>query len=207
MTRTKTFAALALALAVPALGAPVLVAAQATAAPSAVPAGTYQVESHHTLAEFTVSHFGFNDFFGVIPGATGTMTLNPADLAATQLDVSLPVSAISTTNATLDGELKSADWFDAAKYPTIRFVARKVTPTGERSARIDGDLTMHGVTKPVSLDATFGGAGANPMSKAFTVGFGATGTLKRSDFGVSKYVPFVSDEVRLKITVAFEKKA
>jgi polyisoprenoid-binding protein YceI len=89
----KTFAALALALAVPALGAPVLVSAQASSAPSTVQAGTYQVESHHTLAEFTVSHFGFNDFFGVIPGATGSMTLNPANLAVTQLDVSLPVSA------------------------------------------------------------------------------------------------------------------
>jgi polyisoprenoid-binding protein YceI len=82
-----------------------------------------------------------------------------------------------------------------------------VTKTGERTARIEGDVTMHGVTRPLTLDATFGGSGANPMSKAFTIGFSATGTLKRSEFGVSKYVPFVSDEVRLKISAAFEKQA
>lgn len=203
----KTLVALAVALSLPVMATPALVAAQASTAPASVQAGTYAVETHHTLAEFTVNHFGFNDFFGVIPGATGTMTLNPANLAATTLDVSLPVSGISTTNATLDGELKSADWFDAEKFPTIHFVAHKVVPTGERTARIEGDVTMHGVTRPLTLDATFGGAGANPMSKAFTIGFSATGTLKRSEFGVSKYVPFVSDEVRLKITAAFEKKA
>lgn len=203
----KTFAALALALSLPVLGAPALVSAQASSAPSTVQAGTYAVETHHTLAEFTVNHFGFNDFFGVIPGATGSLTINPANLAVTKLDVSLPVSGISTTNATLDGELTSADWFDAAKYPTIHFVAHKVTKTGERTARIEGDVTMHGVTRPLTLDATFGGSGVNPMSKAFTIGFSATGTLKRSEFGVSKYVPFVSDEVRIKISAAFEKQA
>lgn len=203
----KTLAALALALSLPALGVPALVSAQATLAPSAVAAGTYAVESNHTLAEFTVSHFGFTDFFGVIPGATGTLTLDPKNVAATKLDVSLPVAAISTTNATLDGELKSADWFDAAKYPTIRFVATKVVQTGERTAKIEGSVTMHGVTRPLTLDATFYGAGLNPITKGNTVGFSATGTLKRSEFGVSKYVPLVGDTVQLKIAAAFEKKA
>jgi len=206
MTR-KTLAALALALSLPAAAIPAFVSAQATLAPAAVAAGTYAVESRHTLAEFTVSHFGFNDFFGVIPNATGTLTLDPKNIAATTLDVSLPVAGISTTNATLDGELKSADWFDAAKYPTIRFVARKVTQTGERTAKIEGDVTMHGVTRPLTLDANFYGAGVNPMNKAATVGFSATGTLKRSEFGVSKYVPVVGDDVALKISAAFEKKA
>ncbi|QJU59168.1 YceI family protein [Sphingomonas sp. AP4-R1] len=192
-------AALMLAASLPAL------AVAAPVAPQAVEAGTYKVETHHTLAEFTVNHFGFNDFFGVIPGATGTLVLDPKAIANTKLDVSLPVAGISTTNATLDGELKSADWFDAAQYPAIRFVSQTVVQTGPRTARISGTITLHGVTKPLTLDATFGGAGVNMMSKAYTVGFTATGTLKRSEFGVSKYVPAVSDEVRLKISAAFEK--
>lgn len=171
-----------------------------------VPAGTYAVESHHTLAFFAVNHLGFNDFIGVIPNATGSLTLDPAHVDAAKLDVTLPVSAISTTNSVLDGELKSADWFDAAKFPDIRFVSTKVTKTGAHAAHIDGTLTMHGVTRPVSLDATFGGAGINPLSKAFTIGFAATGTIKRSDFGVTKYVPLVSDTVKLNITAAFEKQ-
>ncbi|WBO22847.1 YceI family protein [Sphingomonas abietis] len=180
-------------------------AGTAPIAPQSVQAGTYAVESHHTLAEFTVNHFGFNDFFGVLPGATGSLTLDPKAIAATRLDISLPVDAISTTNATLDGELKGAEWFDGAKYPTIRFVSQKVVQTGTRTARIVGTITMHGVSRPLVLDAAFGGAGVNPLDKAYTVGFSATATLKRSDFGITKYVPFVSDEVRIRITAAFEK--
>lgn len=184
--------------------APALLTAQTTA-PQNVQAGTYKVESHHTLARFSVNHFGFNDFFGTIVNATGTLTFNPKALAATKLDVTLPVDGIATTNATLDGELKSADWFDAAAYPTMRFVSQKVEQTGARTARITGALTMHGVTRPLVLNATLGGAGVNPMDKAYTVGFSAHGTIKRSDFGVTKYVPMVSDEVQIDLTAAFEK--
>lgn len=194
------FAALVLGLAIP-----TGLLAQPAVAPEAVQSGTYKVESNHTLAAFSINHFGFNDFFGVIPGATGSLTLDAKAPAASKLDVSLPVAAISTTNATLDGELKSADWFDAAQYPTIRFVSQQVVKTGPRTARISGTVTMHGVSKPLTLNATFGGAGVNPMDKAYTVGFSAVGTLKRSDFGVTKYVPMVGDDVTLKITAAFEK--
>jgi polyisoprenoid-binding protein YceI len=171
-----------------------------------VPAGTYTVESHHTLAIFAINHMGFNDFYGTIPGATGSLTLDPAHAAADKLDVSLPVSAISTTNSVLDGELKDPSWLDAAKYPEIHFTATKVTQTGAHTAHIDGNLTLHGVTRPIALDATFGGAGNNPMSKHFTIGFSATGAIKRSDFGVTKYVPLIGDDVRLTITAAFEKQ-
>ncbi|WP_066765227.1 YceI family protein [Sphingobium sp. CCH11-B1] len=187
--------------------APAAVVAQQAAkqSPDAVEAGTYKVETHHTLAGFTVNHFGFSNFFGVIPGATGRMTLNPKALAATKIDISLPVAQISTTNAVLDGELKSAEWFDAEQFPDIRFVSTKVERTGPATARISGNVTIHGVTRPLVLDARFHGAGVNPMDKAYTVGFDATGVLKRSEFGVSKYVPAVSDEVKLTISAAFEK--
>ncbi|WBQ17613.1 YceI family protein [Sphingobium yanoikuyae] len=185
---------------------PAIVVAQAAKpSPDAVEAGTYKVETHHTLAEFTVNHFGFSNFFGVIPGAAGTMTLNPKALASTKIDISLPVAQISTTNAVLDGELKSAEWFDAAQFPEIRFISTKVVRTGTDTARISGNVTIHGVTRPLVLDARFHGAGVNPMDKAYTVGFDATGVLKRSEFGVSKYVPAVSDDVQLKISAAFEK--
>ncbi|MFC0686604.1 YceI family protein [Novosphingobium clariflavum] len=197
--------AASLALLVPVLAAPAFLSAAAPVAPETIEAGSYKVESNHTLTQFAVNHFGFNDFFGTIPGATGSLSLDPKALGNAKLDVSLPVARISTTNATLDSELVSADWFDAATYPTIRFVSQKVERTGARTARITGTVTMHGVSKPLVLDATFGGAGVNPMDKAYTIGFAATGTLKRSDFGVSKYVPAVSDEVQIRITAAFEK--
>lgn len=191
-----------------ALVAALLAPAVALAKPAApaVEAGTYKVESHHTLALFSINHLGFNQFYGTIPNATGTLTLDPANAAADKLDVSLPVAAISTTNTVLDGELKDPTWLDAAKYPEIHFTATKVTKTGARTALITGDLTLHGVTRPVTLNATFGGAGTNPLTKAYTVGFAATGSIKRSDFGVTKYLPLIGDAVELTITAAFEKQ-
>jgi polyisoprenoid-binding protein YceI len=185
---------------------PATLMAQASSEPTALAAGQYNVETYHTLVQFSVNHFGFNEYFGTMPGATGTLTIDPKTLSSAKLDVTVPVATLSTTNAVLDGELKGAEWFDAAKYPTMRFVSQKVTQTGPKTASIDGTLTLHGVSKPLTLIATFGGAGVNPLNKAFTAGFHATGAIKRSDFGVSKYVPLVSDEVAISITAAFEKK-
>lgn len=169
-------------------------------------AGTYAVDSSHTLVQFGVAHFGINEFFGTFAGATGTLVLDPKELTSAKLDVTLPVSRVSTTNATLDGELVGADWFDAAKFPDIHFASTSVTRTGAATATIVGDLTMHGVTRPITLDATFNAAAINPMNKAYTLGFKATGVLKRTEFGVSKYAPLVGDDTRLTISAAFELK-
>lgn len=175
--------------------------------PQAVEAGTYGVEPQHTRVQFSVAHMGFTDWYGDFTGVSGSLTIDPARIAAAKVDIAIPTASVSTTNAKLDGELKSADWFDAATYPTIRFVSTKVVRTGDRTARINGELTFHGVTKPVVLDAMFNGAGPNPMSKAFTVGFNATVAIRRSDFGVKTYVPVVGDATTLRISAAFEKKS
>ena len=103
------------------------------------------------------------------------------------------------------GELKSAQWFDAAQYPTITFKSTKVTPTGKDAADITGDLTFHGVTHPVTLHAKFNAAGAHPMTKKYIVGFNASGELKRSDFGQKTYIPLIGDDVDLMISAEFEK--
>ena len=187
-----------------ALAAPALAAGPANSDPNAVTAGRYAVEPSHTRVQFSVSHMGFSDWYGDFAGATGTLSLDPKQLGATKLDISIPVASVSTTNAKLDGELKSADWFDAEKFPTIHFVATKVERTGPDRANITGDLTFHGVTKPVVLDTRFNGAGVNPLSKAYTIGFNATTVINRSDFGVKTYVPLIGDAVTLRISAAFE---
>lgn len=196
--KTAYLSIVALALAAP-------LAAQATNDPATVKAGDYKADPMHTLVRFEVDHFGFSQYFGVFPAATGTLTLDPRNISAAKVDVTVPVERVSTTNATLDDELRGANWFDAARYPTIRFVSSGVTRTGPGTAKIAGTLTLHGVSKPLVLDAVFVGAGANPLSKAYTAGFQATGRLKRTDFGISKYVPLVSDEVVLTISAPFEK--
>lgn len=188
--------------------APVAAYAQspvANPAPAAVQAGNYTVETTHTRVQFTVSHMGFSDWYGDLTGVTGSLVLDPKAPAAAKVDITIPVSSISTTNATLDGELKSEAWLDAGKYPEIRFTSTGVTPTGPRTANIAGNLTFHGVTRPVVLKAAFLASGVNPLSKGYTVGFNATAALKRSDFGVKTYIPLIGDEVTLRISAAFEK--
>jgi polyisoprenoid-binding protein YceI len=175
--------------------------------PADTVAGRYTVEPSHTRIQFTVSHMGFTDWYGDLTGVSGTLMLDPKNVAASALDISLPVASVSTTSAKLDDELRSAQWFDAIQYPTIRFASTRVVQTGPATATIIGNLTFHGVTRPVTLDAHFNGAGANPLDKNYTVGFNATTTIKRSDFGVSTYVPLIGDTTELRISAAFIRAA
>ena len=121
--------------------------------------------------------------------------------------MTIPVDFVPTTVPKLTGELKGDKWFDATKYPSAEFTSTKVTLAGKASAIISGTLTLHGVTKPITLKAHLVGAGINPIDKAYTVGFSATGTIKRSAFGVSAYVPYIGDDVRLTIAGAFESSS
>jgi polyisoprenoid-binding protein YceI len=198
-TATMLAAALLAAASLPAL-------AQATHNPAEVQTGEFTVGTNHSQIGFTLSHMGFSNFSGRLSGVTGSLSLAGGDHSASKISVSVPTASFSTPVERLTAELVEPDWFDAKKFPAITFISTKVSPTGPDSATIVGDLTLHGVTKPITLTAKFVGAGANPMSKAYTVGFDATGTLKRSDFGVTKYVPLIGDEVELSLHGAFEKK-
>lgn len=168
-----------------------------------IAAGTYEVETTHTQIAFTVNHFGFNDYHGLIGGSTGTLVFDPAKPETATVTIETPIDQIVTTSKELNDHLKAADFFDLAKYPTARFTSTKVEIDGT-NAKITGDFTLHGVTRPVVLDARFTGAGTNPMTKRETVGFQATTTIKRSDYGMNFIVPLVSDDVSLEITAAFE---
>ncbi|MCW2274394.1 polyisoprenoid-binding protein [Rhodoblastus acidophilus] len=169
-----------------------------------VKAGTYTIDSPHSEVLFSVSHFGLSNFSGVLSGVEGTMKLDPAKPLDTQLEVSVATGTVSTPVDKLTGELRDPEWFDAAKFPKATFVSKKVTQTGAETADIAGELTLRGVTRPVTLHAKFVGAGLNPMKKVYTVGFDATGVIKRTEFGVSKYAPMIGDEVTLTIHAAFE---
>lgn len=187
------------------LAAPAAALAQAApdANPAHVKAGTYQVEPSHTRVLFAVSHMGFTTWYGEFTGVSGSLTLDPKKLSATSFDIVIPANSVTTTNAKLDGELNSPEWFDTAKYPTIEFKSGKVVRTGHDTALVTGELTFHGVTRPETLKVTFNAAGINVLSKQYTAGFNATGTLKRSDFNQSTYVPLIGDQVDLTISAAF----
>ena len=108
-------------------------------------------------------------------------------------------------NAKLKEELDGDQWLDAAKYPDITFKSTKVAKTGADTAKVTGEFTLHGVTKPLTLNVKFNGAGTNPLDKTYTSGFEATGMIKRSDYGVKTYVPLIGDDVDIMISAAFEK--
>lgn len=178
--------------------------------PARVTAGTYTVESNHSQVGFEVMHFGFNPYFGLFGDVTGSMTLDPKKPNATTVDVTIPVASVVTSSKGLNEHLLRAGK-DGAKPdffgPTpaaARFVSTGVVAKG-MEAKITGNLTLNGVTKPVVLEAEFTGAGTNPYSKKASVGFEAETTIKRSDFGLTTGIPFVGDEVELDISVAFEK--
>lgn len=177
---------------------------------SRVEAGTYAVDSGHTLVRWTVDHFGFSDYFGIFGAATGTLVLDPANLATTSLSVTIPVSQVTVANEALRDHLLRAgkdggkpDFFGTDPADAT-FVSTSVRQTGEQQALINGMLTLNDVTRPIAILAEFNGAGAHPMNRKLNIGFNGRAVIKRSDFGVDFGIPIVSDEVTLDIVAAFE---
>ena len=180
---------------------------------SRVSGGTYVTDPAHTLVAWTVNHFGFNSYFGAFGDVDGTLQIDPADLSSAKVDVTIPITSVTVVSDGLRDHLLrpgkdggDPDFF-GAEPEAARFVSTSVDVGADgTSASITGDLTMNGVTKPVTIDARFTGAGTNPMSKVETVGFMGTAKIMRSDFGIDYALPVVSDEVTLKISAAFEKR-
>ncbi|HKY80029.1 MAG TPA: YceI family protein [Sphingobium sp.] len=175
--------------------------------PAKVTGGTYQIDPGHTQIVFAYDHMGFSNNLGIISESTGTLTLDPKNVAAAKLSVDVPIANIRTGVAKLDERLLKSDFFDAAKFPKATFVSTSVKPDGATSADITGNLTIKGIIKPVTLDAEFYGAGKAPAMAGGkeNVGFVATGTVKRSDFGLGYGVPMVGDRIELKVVAAFQK--
>jgi polyisoprenoid-binding protein YceI len=196
------------------LAAPAAFAQQAPGSknPAAVTGGTYQADPGHTLVTWTVDHLGFTPYTGIFGDVSGTLTLDPKNPNAAKVDMTIPVSKVTTASSGLTAHLLragkdggKADFFGAAP-ADARFVSTRVVANGQ-TATVTGNLTLNGVTKPVTLQARFYGAGKAPaqMGGKENVGFHATGTIKRSEFGVGFGIPMVSDEVKLDIAAGFGK--
>lgn len=196
------FAAFGLALAL-AAGGPA--SAQVVTAPAQVQAGVYKLDSDHGKITWSVNHFGFSTYIGQFATVNATLKLDPKNLGATALDATIDANSLGTLNPALDKHLKSPDFLDVAKFPTVTFKASKVTLTGEKTADIAGDLTLHGVTKPVVVQAVFNQAGPNPIAKTYQLGFAGTAKIKRSEFGITSYLPAIGDEVTLTIEAEFRQ--
>ena len=214
MRTLTTLAIFALAASATAALADDAVPAPSTAA---VPRGAYQVDKAHTSLLFKVNHLGFSSFTGRFTRLDAKLAFNPSNVAESSVDVTIDPKSISSDNAP-DGfldELAGQMFLDAAKYPDMKFTSRTVEDTGNGNFRIRGQLTLHGVTRPLTLDAHYnGGYAGHPFDPHARVGFSARGSFKRSDFGVSFGVPTaenhffgVSDQVDVQLETEFSGPA
>lgn len=172
--------------------------------PKAAKSGRYKVDAGHTQVLFTVNHLGWTEYTGQFTNPTGSLVLDTKVPANSKVEVSFPINKVRTTVAELDTGLASGEFFDAAKNPTATFVSTRVTKTGASTANITGNLTIKGVTRPVVLHARYVGAGPEFWGdKKEAIGFAATLSINRSDFGMGANVPLVSDKVDLEINAGF----
>ncbi len=161
---------------------------------------TYKIDPGHTNVLASWTHLGFSNPSVNFGQADGTLVYDAAKPAASSVQVKLPLSGLSALADDFYDHLTGEGWFDAAKHPDATFKSTRVESAGKNKLKVTGDLTIKGITKPVVLDVTLNKTGEHPMAKRQAIGFDATGTLKRSDFGLGKNAPAVSDEVRLRIT-------
>ncbi len=185
--------------------------------PMDAPAGAYAMDLSHTSVTFRISHLGLSRYTARFTRADGRLAFDPANPAAQSVTATLDAGSLQTNYPTpeLDFDaLIEKEFLDAATYPKITFVSTKVEPTGPRTARVTGDLTLHGVTRPVVLETTFnGGYKAGKMDPSGArVGFSARGVFRRSDFGIAYGLPApgttmgVGDEVEVSIESEFTRK-
>lgn len=172
--------------------------------------GVYVLDNAHTSIIFRVWHMGLSHFAGSFDKVSGTANVNVADLNKSSVSVAIDPKSVDSNVAALDKELVGEKFFDTAKFPGMSFKSSKIevdTPKGVSPAtgKLYGELTMHGVTKPVVLNVTFNGHLLSPMGGGERIGFTATGMLKRSDFGMSMGIPMVGDDIEFTIVSEFSK--
>ncbi|KQY80351.1 YceI family protein [Brevundimonas sp. Root1423] len=174
-----------------------------TQKPAEVQAGAYKLDPSHGKITWSVDHMGFSTYVGQFVNAQAELTLDPANPSASRLTATIPLTEVDSNNDGLDAHLQTADFFDTANHPVATFVSRSVTVDAEdpSEATVVGDLTLRGVTRPVTMEVDFNQAGVS--MGAYKAGFDGEATIKRSDFGISYGLPVLGDEVTLHIEGEF----
>lgn len=170
---------------------------------AAAPAGTYRLDPAHQAVVFWVDHLQFSDYIARFNTTEATVDFVPGDPAASTLTATIDAASIDTGLAALDDMLTAPAMFDVADHPEFRFESTEIRLTGETTGTVTGDLTMAGRTRPFTLDVTFNGTGRDPLTGDRKLGFSATGSLERSDFGLGQWIPAVGDTVHFRIEAEF----
>lgn len=187
-------------------GGAVVAQAVLTQTPAEVQAGTYKLDSAHGKITWSVDHMGFSTYVGQFVAVQANLTLDPANPSASTLTATIPLTEVDTNSDGLDAHLQTADFFDTANHPVATFVSRSVTidAADPSEAVVVGDLTLRGVTRPVTMAVEFNQAG--PSMGAYKAGFDGEATIKRSEFGIAYGLPVLGDEVTLHIEGEFVRQ-
>jgi polyisoprenoid-binding protein YceI len=177
--------------------------------PKQAPTGAYAVDPRHTMVIFAIPHYGITDYYGRFEKVSGTLNFNPTAPEKSAVDITIDMASANVMNSELVGELAGPAVFDSTKFPQATFKSTAVTRTGSNTGKMTGDLTLHGVTKPVTFDVTFNGGLQSPMGgNGYNLGFHATTVVHRSDFGLTamNWTNFVGDDVKLTVEALFVQR-
>lgn len=176
--------------------------------PAQGPSGLYTVDERHTQVLFSVLHLGLTDYFGRFDRISGTLNYDGTQPERSTIAISVDTTSVDVPNAQLEDMLKGAPVFDTAQFPAATFKSTVIAQTGPNTGQIAGFLTIRNVTHPVTLDVTFNGGEPNPVGGGYALGFRATTTIRRSDFGLNHTIwsQFVSDDVHLIIEAMFDQQ-
>jgi polyisoprenoid-binding protein YceI len=169
-------------------------------------AGTYQIDPNHSTAQFVVRHLGISNVQGDFTKVSGTVVLDDQDISKSSVNAYIDVSSVDTRVQARDNDLKSDKFFDVAKYPTMTFISTKIWSTGSGTAKMTGNLTIHGVTKEVTFDVAGPSAPINAMG-GLRRGVEATAKISRKDFGITADAGFVGDEISITIDAEMVQRA
>jgi len=205
MIRSRLFIACMAMLATLAIAPTPVARADASPDIKDIPSGAYQLDPNHASIVFKINHLGFSRYTARFDKMEATLNLNNTAPEQSALNVTIYPNSIDANNTKLEEELRGDKWFDVIKFPRASFQSTKIERTGPATGKVTGDFTLMGVTRSLTLDVTLVGAGTHPMIKKPVLGFSATGTFRRSDYGLNNLVPMVGDDVTLEIEAEFDK--
>src|SRR6516164_3379346 len=174
---------------------------------AAAVAADYVIDLTHSHVLFMVDHLGFAKMVGLFTNFNGNFSLDPENVTASKLAVTIRTDSLQTQFTPRDKDLKGADWFNVTEFPEMTFVGTEFAKKDDHTGTVTGKLTLHGVTKPVTLNVIVNKVGQNPLDKIDSAGFSARGTFKRSDFGMKTYLGAIGDDVDLIIEIEAKKKS
>jgi len=168
--------------------------------------GQYQLDKMHSYILFRIDHFGLSKIIGRFNSMDASLDFDPKNIQALNLNGLIDANSIDINNDDLESTLQEPDWFNSAQHPQIVFKSTAITRNENGIISINGNLTLRGVTKPVTLDTTFNGGADILITRKYTIGFSATASIKRSDFGMDAFAAFVGDEIDIELHGEFQRQ-